>query len=579
MEQLGPGATRDDYALLSLYHFSAKMEKAAADIIEEALERWPEDPEFLTNIGISYLRANIFDKAEHWLTKAVSVSPDAPNLHDGLARLYMEKGDHKRAVHHGERALELKDSEAEARGNSGIDLDRVELKPFDASRPERNVIAFSLWGNADRYLSAAVTNARLAPHIYPGWTARFYCEEGVPDRVLTELLEAGADVIIKPPQASLYEGLFWRFGPAFDQGIDRFLIRDADSIISVRERLAVEEWLASDKHFHVMRDFLTHTDPILAGLWGGAGGCLPESMQDCFTAYLRDPGKTANCDQKFLRENVWPIARQSCLVHDSNFQVLGAKPFPGGEAISNDNIQRGHIGSSEHVRTQKGIRKLRGATSSGKLQKRERFVFLLAPSNAALELCLASPDGRPEEKEQQTLETGSAASSFLRDGNCSTVHGYWRQQAMLLGTGASPQLLVSGRDLLFSGLMENIGLFCEDAEVDIVLLHQTIAEAASTIGSREPLLPLDCERRIVNPAPLIPFGDAGHVFWHACETLTRMAFYAQRLGGLPNVTFYELDAPELENGTSAEIDRIVARFKREPTDLARRFTNSSGWLG
>ncbi len=584
VRQLGVAASRDDYALLSLYHFSAGMEKAAADIIEEALERWPDDPEFLANIGISYLRANIFDKAEGWLTRAAAVLPDAANLHDGLARLYMEKGDRDRSISHGERALELKDQEAEAMGAGRINLSEVSVPEFDAAHPERNIIAFSLWGTVERYLIAAVTNARLAPHIYPGWTARFYCEEGVPEHVLADLLEAGADVVMRPPQSALYQGLFWRFEPAFEEGVDRYLVRDADSVVSVRERLAVEEWLASGRHFHVMRDYLTHTDPILAGLWGGTGGSLPRQLQRGINAYLDDAGKTANCDQKFLREKIWPIARQSCLVHDSNFQVLGAKPFPGGDAYSRDGLQRGHVGSSEHVRRTLSVPSRRGEITGGPLRPRERFVFVLAPCRNVLDRFLAEQDSEPEQQEIRILETNLAASTFQRGGNSSEVNGFWRRQASLLRTGSAPELLVSSDVLLFSGLMENIGLFCEDVAVDVVLLQQPIGAAAKAIGRSESLLELDSTHRIINPAPFIAFGEAGHIFWHAAESLTRMAFYQARLAGLPNLSFIEANASKPEpapmaDSLAAELGRIADQFNRTPADLARRFAANGGWLG
>lgn len=57
-----------------------------------------------------------------------------------------------------------------------------------------------------------------------------------------------------------------------DPTIKRFLIRDADSIVSHREKAAVDAWLKSDKWFHLMRDNYSHTELILAGMWGGCTG-------------------------------------------------------------------------------------------------------------------------------------------------------------------------------------------------------------------------------------------------------------------------------------------------------------------
>ena len=51
--------------------------------------------------------------------------------------------------------------------------------------------------------------------------------------------------------------------------MDIFFSRDLDSRINDRELAAVNEWLDSEKPFHIIRDHIDHGHvPILAGLWG-----------------------------------------------------------------------------------------------------------------------------------------------------------------------------------------------------------------------------------------------------------------------------------------------------------------------
>ena len=40
----------------------------------------------------------------------------------------------------------------------------------------------------------------------------------------------------------------------------RYLMRNLDSRLSIREKLAVDEWVSSGKRFHVMRDHPSHSD-------------------------------------------------------------------------------------------------------------------------------------------------------------------------------------------------------------------------------------------------------------------------------------------------------------------------------
>ena len=54
-----------------------------------------------------------------------------------------------------------------------------------------------------------------------------------------------------------------------DPTVKRFIVRDSDARLLPRERAAVDEWIASEKPFHAMRDYPAHTDPIMAGCWGG----------------------------------------------------------------------------------------------------------------------------------------------------------------------------------------------------------------------------------------------------------------------------------------------------------------------
>jgi hypothetical protein len=168
----------------------------------------------------------------------------------------------------------------------------------------------------------------------------------VPEAVRTRLAACGAQAQMMT-RKNPFDGLFWRFLPINDGHTRHFLMRDADSVINVREKAAVDEWLASGKAFHVMRDWWTHTEVMLAGLWGGVGGVLPP-----LPALLKDFQSPAlanwHVDQWFLRQMVWPTARQSCLIHDSNYRALGAKDFPPGSSLPPGH----HVGQDASVHEQ-----------------------------------------------------------------------------------------------------------------------------------------------------------------------------------------------------------------------------------
>ena len=76
-----------------------------------------------------------------------------------------------------------------------------------------------------------------------------------------------------------------------------------------------------------MRDWWTHTDPILAGLWGGIAGAFPD-LSARLAGFIRTKPFSSNWDQLFLRDQVWPAIRDQVMVHDRCFPAYRAQPFP-----------------------------------------------------------------------------------------------------------------------------------------------------------------------------------------------------------------------------------------------------------
>jgi hypothetical protein len=181
----------------------------------------------------------------------------------------------------------------------------------------------SLWGRDEFYCRGAVENARLAPALYPGWTLRIYCDPQVP--VLDELGALGVDVRLLPDPGG-FAAAFWRFLPVAEPEIDSVIVRDADSRLTVRERAAVDAWLASGEAAHVMRDHPGHRHwPMMGGMWGARRGLLPDIRQRM--ARFRCRSRKGD-DQRFLAFEVWPVIRERCLVHSSVPEPLGGLPFP-----------------------------------------------------------------------------------------------------------------------------------------------------------------------------------------------------------------------------------------------------------
>jgi tetratricopeptide (TPR) repeat protein len=198
--------------------------------MKRVIELKPGDALAQENMGVILVRMGRSKESLEWLLQALQNNPENANLHDGLCTAYGRLAEPEKARYHGEQALSLKDKQA-SRVAPLVDPKGIQVKPFEYKRSERNVISFSLWGDKRDYLEGAIRNARLAPEIYPEWRCRFYCGKSVSELVIGELISCGADIVLMPDDGPLFEGLFWRFQVAWDCGVDRFLVRDADSVI------------------------------------------------------------------------------------------------------------------------------------------------------------------------------------------------------------------------------------------------------------------------------------------------------------------------------------------------------------
>ncbi len=315
---------------------------AGEAVLTQLLNQDPNDVETLENRAVMRSRAGNIVAAARDFQVVVEINPQSVNAWDGLTSSLSQLAKWDEARQAGEQSLNLKALNCR-NATQVISWPSVSPQIWDARHSGQDIIAFSLWGENPIYLRGAVRNLLEAPNIYPGWTCRFYVDDTVPKDFIAFVLDRGGQVAIEPSNCSLREKLCWRFQVASDPSVRRFLVRDADSVINTREAKAVAQWLESDCWFHIMRDYWTHTDLILAGMWGGRSGLLPELMP-----FIRDyqSGRleTANIDQWFLRDWLWPIIYDRSFIHDRIFRTLNAHLWPELDPIGNF-----HVGQNEAI--------------------------------------------------------------------------------------------------------------------------------------------------------------------------------------------------------------------------------------
>jgi len=217
----------------------------------------------------------------------------------------------------------------------------------DDLRPgAKMVLSYSLFGDKSEELSRFIRdvhNESLEIHPYKMFTLRVYHDWNLSEE--TRVRIAGecprvrfCDIRRNPHYGDLsaHIGTVWRFLPLADRTLDVFCSRDLDSPLLQRGGDAVDEWLASDKLMHVMRDRKVHSIPIMGGMW-----CFRPGKSSPLGKYLLERilaqsdqnlngDITTRDDQTLLGSIVWPRIKTRVLQHDSYSCSMypGAKPFP-----------------------------------------------------------------------------------------------------------------------------------------------------------------------------------------------------------------------------------------------------------
>ena len=167
------------------------------------------------------------------------------------------------------------------------------------------IVSISSYGTNPRYIIGAHKQYDLCKIFYPDWEFRAYVDDAsnynMPEAKVIEVKDGS-------------HGVFWRFEPLFESDDNIVIVRDSDGRITHREQMAVQEWLSSDKKFHVYRDHEAHFEfPVIACAFG-LKGKLSENLHLIMKEFATKTNYYTN-DQVYLREFVFKEVQNSVMIH------------------------------------------------------------------------------------------------------------------------------------------------------------------------------------------------------------------------------------------------------------------------
>ena len=190
------------------------------------------------------------------------------------------------------------------------------------------VISFCLWGDQKKYTIGAIKNVDLAKVFYPDFECWIYVHEpSVPKYIVDELfLKDNVKIIFKYSDINTSKPMMWRFEPIINKDVELFMSRDTDTRILLREQLAVNEWINSDKLIHIMRDHPYHDYCIQGGMWGMKQNNLCD-FEQLFEQVKQTSARLY--DQLFVSNVLYPLYKNSSMIHASHHKFeQDSKEFP-----------------------------------------------------------------------------------------------------------------------------------------------------------------------------------------------------------------------------------------------------------
>ena len=129
---------------------------------------------------------------------------------------------------------------------------------FSKRNVGKRVISYPFYGNAICYVHGTLANVELMPIIYPDWEICIYHDTTVPTNIIDKLTKYKYVKMINMFNSSIVNKMSWCFLVASEQNVERYVIINIDTRLSLRDKSAVDDWITSGKILHVMRDHPSH---------------------------------------------------------------------------------------------------------------------------------------------------------------------------------------------------------------------------------------------------------------------------------------------------------------------------------
>lgn len=235
-----------------------------------------------------------------------------------------------------------------------IDMNSSSIsKKYQYNFQNNKCVSFCLYGNIPKYTIGAIKNLEQYKNQY---TCVFYVRRDVPIGIIDQLKQNGGHIIYTSYIPDWLMKMT-RFYLVENDSLELYLSRDTDSRYSTREELLINNWVNSDKIYHIIRDHPLHFALILAGLWGSKKtiSTIRLMMFEWCNEYLKIENKDKTGlepDQLFLAKKMYSKIKKQSMCHDTCFRTNYNSWLPpriDGEYLGESFDQNDHFDQSLRV--------------------------------------------------------------------------------------------------------------------------------------------------------------------------------------------------------------------------------------
>ena len=179
----------------------------------------------------------------------------------------------------------------------------------------KKVISFCLYGNKPKYFMGLLENIQIIRNELPHFYVYLTIGNDVSEDVISLCKEFGNVNIIKVNENNAIL-MAHRFFPIDDDDVDIMFCRDADSRINYRDIWTINEFINSDKRFHIMRDHYWHKSRVMGCSWGIKKQNF--KITDLFYEWRKNIAEIKyGSDELFLQDIIYPLIKDNVLIHSN----------------------------------------------------------------------------------------------------------------------------------------------------------------------------------------------------------------------------------------------------------------------